>query len=114
MKIADVSRKTGLSAHTIRYYEKQGLVNPPAKDESGHRAFTDRDVELLNWVACLKKSGMSLNKIKTYVAAFDEENNPLATEILEQHLEKLKHQLVDIHHYIDVTDTKIKRLNGLT
>lgn len=114
MKIADVSRKTGLSAHTIRYYEKQGLVNPPSKDASGHRAFTEKEVELLNWVACLKKSGMSLSKIKTYVAAFDGENNPLATDILEQHLEKLKIQQQDIHHYIDVTSNKIKRLKGLT
>ncbi|EAQ67155.1 transcriptional regulator, MerR family protein [Marinomonas sp. MED121] len=114
MKIADVSRKTGLSAHTIRYYEKQGLVKAPSKDASGHRAFNEKDVELLNWVACLKKSGMSLNKIKTYVAAFDAEDNPLATDILEQHLLKLKQQLVDIHHYIDVTDVKIKRLKSLT
>ena len=114
MKIADVSRKTGLSAHTIRYYEKQGLVKTPNKDASGHRAFGEKEVELLNWVACLKKSGMSLNKIKTYVAAFEAEDNPLATDILEQHLLKLKQQLVDTHHYIDVTDVKIKRLKGLT
>lgn len=114
MKIADVSRKTGLSAHTIRYYEKQGLVSPPAKDGSGHRAFSEKEVELLNWVSCLKKSGMPLSKIKTYVAAFDAEDNPLATDILEQHLFKLRQQLEDIHHYIDVTDIKIKRLKDLT
>lgn len=114
MKIADVSRKTGLSAHTIRYYEKQGLVNAPVKDVSGHRAFTEKEVELLNWVACLKKSGMSLSKIKTYVAAFEGDDNGLATDILEEHLIKLKQQAEDIHHYIDVTDIKIKRLKGLT
>jgi DNA-binding transcriptional MerR regulator len=114
MKIADVSRKTGLSTHTIRYYEKQGLVNPPGKDESGHRKFTDKEVELLNWVSCLKKSGMSLSKIKTYVIAFDSEDSPLATDILEQHLIKLKIQQEDIEHYIDVTSNKIKRLKGLT
>lgn len=114
MKIADVSRKTGLSTHTIRYYEKQGLVTPPGKDASGHRKFTDKEVELLNWVSCLKKSGMSLSKIKTYVVAFDSDDSPLATDILEQHLIKLKIQQQDIHHYIDVTSTKIKRLKGLT
>ncbi|KZM42112.1 MerR family transcriptional regulator [Marinomonas sp. SBI22] len=114
MKIADVSRKTGLSAHTIRYYEKQGLVKTPAKDASGHRAFSEKEVELLNWVACLKKSGMSLNKIKAYVAAFEADDSPLATDILEQHLLKLKNQQEDIHHYIDVTSEKIKRLKGLT
>lgn len=114
MKIADVSRITGLSTHTIRYYEKQGLVNTPTKDESGHRDFSDKEVELLNWVSCLKKSGMSLSKIKTYVVAFDSEDSPLATDILEQHLIKLKDQMQDIHHYIDVTANKIKRLKGLT
>ncbi len=48
MKIGAVSDKTGLGIHTIRYYEKQGLVIQPKKDASGHRSYTSTDVDVLN------------------------------------------------------------------
>lgn len=111
MKISTVSQQTGLSTHTIRYYEKQGLVHPPAKDVSGHRYYTPKDVELLNWVACLKKSGMPLSQIKTYVQAFDADDQT-ALIILEQHLEKLQKQHQDIEHYLEVTAHKIQQLKN--
>ena len=74
MKIGAVSDETGLGIHTIRYYEKQGLIKKPEKDASGHRAYDSRDIEILNWVSCMKNSGMSLNKIKLYTKAFYDEN----------------------------------------
>ena len=112
MKIGRVSDQTGLSAYTIRYYEKQGLVRRAEKDDSGHRNYNSRDVELLNWVACLKKSGMSLSRIRAYVQAFDAENDAIARGILEEHLVRLEAQKRDILHYIEVTQTKISRLKA--
>lgn len=111
MKIADVSHQTGLSTHTIRYYEKQGLVTKAKKDSSGHRSFSPTDVELLNWVSCLKKSGMSLNKIRSYSTAFVQGDQTQARDILQQHLKKLLHQQQEIAHHIEVTEAKILQLS---
>ena len=108
MKIAPVSKITRLSAHTIRYYEKLGLVKGPSKDTSGHRNYSAEQVDLLNWIACLKKSGMTLQRIQEYVEA---SQSDLSIQILNEHLSNLYQQKHDIDHYIDVTQRKIRSLN---
>lgn len=111
MKIGEVSDKTGLSIHTIRYYEKQRLVGKPTKDKSGHRIFSTKDVELLDWVSCMKNSGMSLSKIREYSTAFYSDDALRCADLLAEHLQLLKEQQKDIVHYITVTEGKIIRLN---
>ncbi len=110
MKIGQFSRESELSPHTIRYYEKIGLLQKADKDDSGHRIYDEADLDLINWVTCLKKSGMPLQKIKRYVEAYRHNNNSEVTEILGLHLVKLKAQQVDIEHYIDVTKKKLSQL----
>ena len=56
MKIGELSRESGLSTHTIRYYEKIGLFHKAKKDDSGHRQYDSADLDLVNWVTCLKES----------------------------------------------------------
>lgn len=112
MKIGVVSDKTGLGIHTIRYYEKQGLVMKPQKDASGHRSYTSTDVDVLNWVSCMKNSGMSLNKIKKYTEAFYAGDKSQCIEFLEAHLKHLYQQQKDIEHYIEVTENKINRFKS--
>lgn len=112
MKIGVVSDKTGLGIHTIRYYEKQGLVIQPEKDASGHRSYTSTDVDVLNWVSCMKNSGMSLSKIKKYTEAFYAGDKSQCSAFLEDHLKHLYKQQQDIEHYIEVTESKINRFKN--
>ncbi|MEW5249974.1 MerR family transcriptional regulator [Microbulbifer sp. 2201CG32-9] len=112
MKIGTVSSKTGLGIHTIRYYEKQGLIKKPAKDTSGHRTYDSRDLEILNWISCMKSSGMSLNKIKEYTKAFYANENAACVALLKEHLKHLLAQQENIEHYIAVTENKIFRLKS--
>ncbi len=112
MKIGQVSKIIDLSTYTIRYYEKIGLLEKPQKNQSGHRIYSQKDVELINWVTCLKKSGMSLEKIKQYSQAYTHEKKHKLEKLLEMHLEKLKSQQVDLKHYIDVTEVKLKKLKN--
>ncbi len=112
MKIGQLSEQSGLSAHTIRYYEKVGLIEKPPKDASGHRRYQSEDLELINWVNCLKKSGMPLQKIRDYTAAYREEERSALVEILSVHLHKLKAQQQDIEHYLQVTTDKLTRLKN--
>ncbi len=107
MKIGTVSKKTGLGIHTIRYYEKQALIKQLEKDASGHRIYNAQDVDMLNWISCMKSSGMSLNKIKRYTSAFYGEEYETCIAFLEEHLQHLTTQKANIAHYIDVTNSKI-------
>ncbi|MBL4659599.1 MAG: MerR family transcriptional regulator [Alcanivoracaceae bacterium] len=115
MKIGQLSKSIDISTFTIRYYEKIGLLNQPLKDESGHRVYDKKDLELINWVTCLKKSGMSLERIKEYTKAYRNDEDNKVAKLLELHLQKLKTQQIDLQHYIDVTVKKLKNLkNRLT
>ncbi|WP_420549216.1 MerR family transcriptional regulator [Curvivirga sp.] len=114
MKIGELAKETGVSTHTLRYYEKIGLIDTAAKDASGHRNYGAFELDLINWVVCLKKSGMPLEKIKTYVAAFKTGDANNMREMLEAHLVKLHKQQADIEHYLDVTERKLASLKKST
>ncbi|MCG6277886.1 MerR family transcriptional regulator [Vibrio vulnificus] len=64
MKISEVSDKTNISIHTLRYYEKEGLLLNIQRDSSGQRTFDHADLEWLTWIKRLKSTGMPLAEIK--------------------------------------------------
>ena len=61
--IQDVSKKTGLTAHTLRYYEKEGLIPSVERSQGGFRQYTDEDLEALGLICCLKNTGHRENVI---------------------------------------------------
>jgi DNA-binding transcriptional MerR regulator len=63
MKIQELERKTGLERPSIRFYEKEGLLNPK-RLENGYRDYSDEDVELLKKIKLLRRLGMSVEKIR--------------------------------------------------
>lgn len=67
-KIGEVAELTGMGIHTLRYYEKLGLL-PPSTRNSGIRQQTEGDVRLLKFLYSLKQTGMSLEEIAQIGAA---------------------------------------------
>ena len=69
MTIQDVSRRSGLSEPTLRYYEEVGLVGPIGRDESsGHRRYSEQDLDTLQALACLRAMGVGIQDMRTYQA----------------------------------------------
>src|SRR5271168_770805 len=67
--IQDVSRRSGLSEPTLRYYEEVGLIGPIARDaSSGHRRYADGDLDQLQALACLRAMGVGIEDMRTYQA----------------------------------------------
>ena len=63
LKISELSEQTGLSAHTLRYYEKYGLINASNRSETGYRLYTDSDVRRVQFVKTARNTGFSLSDI---------------------------------------------------
>ena len=61
--ISEAAKETGLSKHTLRYYEKIELL-AITKDEKGHRIYKQADLGALTFIKCLTKTGMALDQIK--------------------------------------------------
>jgi DNA-binding transcriptional MerR regulator len=64
LQIGQVARKTGLSIDAIRFYEKEGLLPPPSRTESGYRLYREREVADLEFIQKAQQLGFSLNEIR--------------------------------------------------
>ena len=89
--IGQVAKKTGLGVHTLRYYEKEGLLPFVRKSGSGLRIYSDSDIGWLGMIECLKGTRMTLKGIKQYIDWYIEGDSTL-----EQRLEMFKRQKVKL------------------
>ena len=107
--IQDVSKKTGLSAHTLRYYEKEGLLTHVERSPGGFRQYTDGDLEALGLICCLKNSGMSLQEITRFVALTHEGEQTLQerVEMLRKHRENVSVRMAEMQKYLDKVTWKL-------
>ncbi len=101
--IQDVSKKTGLSAHTLRYYEKEGLLSHVERTPGGFRQYTDEDMEALGLICCLKNTGMSLQEITRFVSLTHEGDQTLRerVELLRGHRENVIARIEEMQKYLE-------------
>jgi DNA-binding transcriptional MerR regulator len=93
--IRDASRLTGLPSSTLRYYESIGIVKPVERGEtSKHRVYSQKDVDMLDTIACLNATGMKLDDMKAYIANGFGENADGYEQVslLRSQLEKLQEE----------------------
>ena len=107
--IQEVSEKTGLSAHTLRYYEKEGLLPGVERSSSGFRQYSDADLELLGGICCLKNTGMSLREIARFMQLTKEGNSTLRQRcaLLEAHRGKVLARMAEMQSYLDKVTRKL-------
>jgi len=69
--IGSLSEKTGVNIETIRYYEREGIIPPPARSEGGRRIYTEADVRRLNFIHKCRDLGFSLKEIDSLLSLVD-------------------------------------------
>ncbi len=109
--IGEVAKLCFVTAHTIRYYEKEGLIKIERKD-NGLRVLSDNDIELLNIISCLKSTGMSISDIKDYFnlcnkKSMGKENFQLRRELFCKQREKLTEQIELLNKHLATVEYKI-------
>ncbi len=104
--ISDVANLTKLSSHTLRYYEKEGLITNVKRDNNGLRVYDDNDIELINIITCLKDTGMKISDIKAYLA-LDVSNNANRLAIFEKQRNQLLAQIEILNKHLATADYKI-------
>jgi DNA-binding transcriptional MerR regulator len=114
MKIGELAKRSGLTAHTIRYYERIGLLPYAERDQSSQR---DYDASILIWIEFLgrlKTTGMPIREMLRYAAL---RGRGAATEterreLLEQHRERVRTHVAELQACLLVLDTKIAGYAG--
>tara|TARA_Y100001956_G_scaffold82100_1_gene101747 strand:- start:4629 stop:4979 length:351 start_codon:yes stop_codon:yes gene_type:complete len=105
----EFSRLVGLSAHTLRYYEKIGLLKNVQRNSSGHRAYTSKDLNWIEFVKRLKDTAMPLEEILEYARLREAGSRSVADRqaLLEQHKESLKAHIAEQQLHLTVLEKKI-------
>lgn len=112
--ISKVSSITGVTAHTLRYYEKEGVLPPIERDGSGRRDYSEENLIWLDIVTCLKKTDMPVSDIKEIVrlSIIGDETIPKRKEILLTHRKKMVEELEKVKETIEKIDQKLEFYEG--
>lgn len=124
LTIQEVAQGTGLSAHTLRYYERIGLIHPIGREENTHRRYTADDVGWIDFLTKLRATGMSIKDMQKYaeLQRSGDETLPERVEMLkslrdkvEAHIEELNEHLKLIYYKIEfyqniVTEKELEKV----
>ena len=109
LTIAEAAERAGISAHTIRYYERAGLLAPIERTDSGHRRFAAEDIEWIVVITKLRATGMPIRRIREYAELVREgDGNELERlTLLESHREEVLRRLDEVQQNLELVDYKI-------
>jgi MerR family transcriptional regulator, copper efflux regulator len=107
--IQDISRRSGLSGPTLRYYEEVGLIGPIERDaSSGHRRYRTEDLDTLQALACLRAVGVGIEDMRTYQAnrARGHQAAGEQRDLLVRHAERVQAQIETLRTHLDYLHAK--------
>lgn len=110
LTIQQVAKATGLSVHTLRYYERIGLIHPIDRAENSHRRYTEDDIGWISFLMKLRATGMSIQDMQTYaeLQRLGDSTLPQRVELLKsleatviQHISELQEHLKLVRYKIE-------------
>ncbi|TXJ26171.1 MerR family transcriptional regulator [Brachyspira aalborgi] len=115
MTIAEVSKKVNLSADTLRYYERIGLIPEVNRTESGIRNYTEEDLGWIEFSKCMRNAGMSIEALIEYIKLYKRGDVTLEArkQLLISQKDVIKERLEEIQNTFDRINYKIKNYEKL-
>ena len=106
--VGEIAKILGISASTLRYYDKEGLLPFVERSSGGIRMFTDKDYEWLKVIECLKKSGLSIKDIRAFIDMVARGDNSLAErlELFRCRKNAVKKQIEDMQQTLELLEFK--------
>jgi len=108
--VQQVAHLTGLSEHTLRYYERVGLLPPVRRqDSSRHRRYSTGDISLIETLACLRAAGLPLEQMRRYIGLMPQGRSAAGQqrELLEGHQAVLQQRLRGMQWNLEYIQRKI-------
>ena len=110
LTIQEVSEATGLSAHTLRYYERIGLIHPIEREENTRRLYTEDDIGWIDFLLKLRATGMSIKDMQKYaeLQRQGEETLPERVEMLKALRENVETRMNELNEHLKLICYKIE------
>jgi DNA-binding transcriptional MerR regulator len=109
LTISDAARASGVSAHTLRYYERAGLLDSVDRAASGHRRYAEEDLVRIQFLTKLRSTGMPIRQIRAYAELMrgGDETHEARLALLEEHREAVRARLAETERNLELIDRKI-------
>ncbi len=110
MKISEVSERFDISADTLRYYERVGLIPAVNRNQSGIRDYDQGDVDWVNFIKCMRSAGLPIDVLTEYVGLVQQgdHTNEARKQILVNQREELLRKMEEMQKTLDVLNYKIE------
>lgn len=109
VSISRVAELTGISAATLRFYEHEGVLDPPRRNYSGQRVYGDKELSAIFGLLCMKKAGFKLPEIKEFfkLARQGDITLPQRLEMLDAQRERMRQQIRELEECLEYTGKKM-------
>jgi len=109
LTIQEVAKATGLTPHTLRYYERIGLIHPINREENTRRCYTADDVGWIDFLLKLRATGMSIRDMQRYaeLQRRGDETLPERVEMLKSLRDKVEAHIVEMNEHLKLIHYKI-------
>lgn len=108
--IKKAAELTGLSEHTLRFYDREGLLPLLKRTDSGIRVFSEQDIDWIGLICCLKNSGMAISTIKRFMQLClkGEETEEQRRALLEEHRAFILSQMEQLNKSLSTVNYKLE------
>ncbi|MDU0204843.1 MerR family transcriptional regulator [Paenibacillus sp. MAH-36] len=115
LSIKEASERLEIPPHTIRYYEKEGLLPFIQRDEHGNRIFGSKDLDWIKLMTCFRVTGMSISALKNIVniALQGDSTIPERKAILEKHKMELRKRQLELDIAFDAVNHKLTKYDSI-
>ena len=116
MTIAEVSKKYDISADTLRYYERIGLLPRVNRNKSAIRDYSEEDCNWVEFIKCMRSAGLSIEVLIEYISLYQkgEHTNQARKEILIEERDKLILRIDELNKTLERLNWKIEQYGKLS
>ena len=113
--VKETSEKTGLGEHTLRYYEKIGLIGPVRRSSGGQRQYSPKDLEWIDFLKCLRSTGMSIEHMVEYSNCLNEgdDNFERRLALMQEHRSVILGKMEELRSFLEAIEWKINYYSEL-
>lgn len=111
MNISQVSKKYNIPIDTLRYYEKEGLIPPVRRTESGLRDYSEQDCNWVEFAKCMRAAGLSIETLAEYISLYQKGNRTLQKRknLLIAERDRLQARIAGMQATLDRLNHKIEK-----
>lgn len=109
LTIQQVAQQTGLTVHTLRYYERNGLLEPVDRASSGHRRYSAQDIARIEFLTRLRATGMPIRQMQEFARLFRERPEAIGSrrKLLEAHEQQVQAHIQELRSNLEMIQWKI-------